>query len=389
MKIVCILTFVLGLWSILMWSCKTNTNANEIDDFDISSASDGTISDVFSDVEIVPLVFGENYPSVVRSILVADEKIFILDDKAILHVFKSDGEYLASSNEKFGNGPGEYSILMGFSWNPYTKAIEILTPDKLLTFDEKFNLLRQVNLPTKIGKDNILYDEIYDLSETRHILHTTSNGAVPYRIDLFDSESGKIIDMKSYAAEVSVKTTMQPRSFFRMSDNSTFFTTQAITDAFYCINSMDKQNNIENSMSKLLTITAGNEVTKKDVKQYDTDPAKYAEYIYNTSKNVRLRVLPNTNKIFAVYKAGNSPQSMFTVVIDRKNGESMNFKMFSDGEYIFPLLEDIDDGYAYVAIEKEELKSRPKILINKVEHADSILNTIEDESLILLKYKIR
>lgn len=384
-----ILFLAFAICSIMMESCKSKPQANNITTFDITSASECSINDVFSDVEIVPLLFGKNYPSVVRSILVADEKIFILDDKAILHIFKSDGQYLACSNDKFGNGPGEYSIMMGFSWNPYIKAIEILTPNKLLIFDETFNLLRQVNIPTKVGKDNILYDEIYDLSETRHILHTTSNGAAPYRIDLFDSESGKIIDMKSYADEVTVKTTMQPRSFYNMPDNSIFFTTQAITDAFYSLNNIDTPNDIERTLSKTITINVGNEVTKKDVKQYDAEPAKYAEYIYSTSKNVRLRVLPNSKKIFAIYKAGNTPKSIFTGIIDRKSGKSLKIKLYSEGEYAFPFLEDVDESHAYAAIEKEMLENRAKILINKAEQADSILNSIEDESLVLLKYKIR
>lgn len=374
---------------LILSSCGSESTSVDIPNYDVSSAKDGTIYDVFANVEITPLQFGENYPSVTQSLLVTDGKIFILDNKAILHVFSSDGNYMACSKAKFGNGPDEYSILMGFNWNPYIKAIEILTPDKLIIFDESFNLLRYSNLPTKVGKDNILYDEIYDLSSTKHILHTTNYGGAPYRIDFFDSESGKVIASKSYANDVSVRTTMQSRSFYPMPDGSIFFTSQAITDALYTFPGDIKDANFSNSLIKSMSITTDNEVTKGDVSPYDSDPAKYAKFLFDTSKRVRLRVLPNSTKIFAIYKAGDSTKSMFTAVIDRNSGESIKIKTFCDGEYKFPLIEYVDETYAYAVLEKETLETRHELLMNNSRETDSILNTIEDESLVLLKYEIK
>ncbi|MCM1355046.1 MAG: 6-bladed beta-propeller [Staphylococcus sp.] len=358
--------------------------------YDVSEENEGGISSVFSGVELIPLQFsGESYPSVVRSVLVADGKIFVLDDKAILHVFKDNGEYVASSYEKFGNGPGEYSILTGFTWNPYFKAIEILTPDKLLSFDEGFNLLKEAKLPTKVGKDNLLYDEVFDLSETRHLLHTSSLSVAPYRIDLFDSAKEEVIDSKSYIEDVQVRTTMQTRSFFTMPDNTTVFTSHAITDAVYGFHGLDENDKIDDNMMKIFTIHANNEITADDINPYSSDLRKEAEYVLNTNKSVRLRILPNSKRLFVLYKNGTSMKSMLTTVIDRGSGEHFNIKLYQDGEYSFPLIQDIDEEYAYAAIEKVDLESNPKLLTDKAENIGSLLNGIDDESLIVLRYKIR
>lgn len=385
-----LIIFISVAFSLCLFSCKENRETEGIKSYDVSEESESGISSVFSGVELIPLQFtGDSYPSVVRSVLVADGKIFVLDDKAILHVFKDNGEYVASSYEKFGNGPGEYSILMGFTWNPYSKAIEILTPAKLLSFDEGFNLLNEAKLPTKVGKDNLLYDEIYDLSETRHLLHTGSLSVAPYRIDLFDSATEEVIDSKSYADDVQIRTTMQPRSFFMMPDNTTVFTSHAVTDAVYSLSMLENTDGIDGSMKKLFAIHAGNEVTADDLGPYDSNIAKEAEYLRNTDKNIRLRILPNSKRLFVLYKSGNSMKSMWTVVINRDSGEHLTVRLFSDGAYRFPLLEDIDEDYAYAAVEKESLAVSPELLMDKAQNIDTLLKGIDDESLIVLRYKIR
>lgn len=385
----CSLLSILLLLTLI--SCKDRGEyANENHTF--SSTSSASISDIFSDVEIIPLNFsGNSYPSVVERMLVNDNYIIILDDKKILHVFKPNGSYIASSNEKIGNGPGEYSVLMGFTWNPYTQFIEVLTPNRLYSYDEKFNLKNAAKLPTKIGENGLLFCEIFDLSATRHLLLPTSMSDKPHCVMDYDSSKGVIVEKNSYSEDIIAPITMQPRCFFLMRDNTLLFIPPVLTDGLYTVNGVQSVDNGGVSLQKEITLHTENDLLKEDIQAYENSQRSLNNYLISSDKNIRLRVFPNSKKIIASYKFKNgcTMRDMFTAIIDRQTKKVNTIKLFSDDSYQFPFIEDIDEEYAYAIIEKEILETRPKLLMNHSANIDSVLNTIEDESLVLLKYKLK
>lgn len=383
------LTSILLLLTLI--SCKDRDEyANE--NYTFSSTSSASISDIFSDVEIIPLSFsGNSYPSVVEHMLVNDNYIIILDDKKILHVFKPNGCYIASSNEKIGNGPGEYSVLMGFTWNPYTQFIEVLTPNRLYSYDEKFNLKNTAKLPTKIGENGLLFCEIFDLSATRHLLLPTNMSDKPYCVMDYDSSRGLIVEKSSYSEDIIAPITMQPRCFFLMRDNTLLFIPPVITNALYTVNGIQSIDNRGISLQKEIALHTEKDLLKEDIQTYEDSQRNLNNYLISSDKNIRLRVFPNSKKIIASYKFKNgcSMKDMFTAIIDRQTKKVITIKLFSNDSYQFPFIEDIDEEYAYAIIEKEILETRPKLLMNHSANIDSVFKTIEDESLVLLKYKIR
>ena len=155
----------------------------------------GDIRDVFSSVELIPLEFtGEHYPQNVRRLKMTDSLILVFDMNNRLTVFGGDGKYLSSSNEKFGQGPEEFSICLGYGWNPYSREIEILGFSKIMFYDKEFNYVRSCPTPNIPGKQIIT--KIFDLSPTRHVL--LNNDADDPNIYLFDSEKGEILDKNTY-----------------------------------------------------------------------------------------------------------------------------------------------------------------------------------------------
>lgn len=100
-----------------------------------------------------------------------------------------------------------------------------------------------------------------------------------------------------------------------------------------------------------------------------------------------MRVLPSDNKLVIIHKTGNSIDRMKTVVVDRKTGESRQLAMYKDRKNVFPLIEAIDNEYAYAIAEKETLEVFPELLLNKT--AGDALSGIEDESLVILRYKLK
>lgn len=380
-------SLILILFLIALVSCKDNHESIS-EEYTFSSTSSASISDIFSDVEIIPLNFsGDNYPSVVERMLVNDNYIIILDDKKILHLFRPNGNYIASSNEKIGNGPGEYSVLMGFTWNPYTRFIEVLTPNRLYSYDENFNLKNTAKLPSKIGENGLLFYEIFDLSTTHHLLLPTGMSDKPYCVMAYDSSREEIVEKSSYSEDIIAPITMQPRCFFLMRDNTLLFIPPVITDALYAVNGGESGI----SLQKEISLHTEKDLLKEDIQAYENSRSSLNNYLISSDKNIRLRVFPNSKKIIATYKfkSGCSMKDMFTAIIDRHTKKVITIKLFSDDSYQFPFIEDIDEEYAYAIIEKEILETRPKLLMNNSANIDSILEKIEDESLVLLKYKLR
>ncbi|MDE5555458.1 MAG: 6-bladed beta-propeller, partial [Muribaculaceae bacterium] len=163
-----------------MFACQSSEKEQQ-DAVALAPYALSSIEDVFSDVEIVPLLFeGETYPSVANQVQVSDDYIFVGDNKKQIHVFDKDGHYVSCSSWVRGGGPGEYDMMMGFSWNPFSKSIQLLTPHKLMQYDVNFNPIGEIALPTKLGEDNLILDQIYGLSKYNNLLLPTGTSERPY-----------------------------------------------------------------------------------------------------------------------------------------------------------------------------------------------------------------
>lgn len=49
---------------------------------------------------------------------------------------------------------------------------------------------------------------------------------------------------------------------------------------------------------------------------------------------------------------------------------------------------DVDDKFAYTVVDKETLMNQPSLLLDKSEQISEISDSIEDELLLVLKYRI-
>lgn len=107
----------------LLSSCRAEISKYDV--LDLSTAECASIDDIFADVKLTPLLFEKDtYPSVVTQIKIAGDVILVRDKQNIIHVFDKTGHYVSCSAEKYGNGPNEYSVLLGFGWNPYSNLLK-------------------------------------------------------------------------------------------------------------------------------------------------------------------------------------------------------------------------------------------------------------------------
>ncbi|MDE6369166.1 MAG: 6-bladed beta-propeller [Muribaculaceae bacterium] len=244
-----------------------------------------SIEDVFSDVEIVPLLFeGETYPSVANQVQVSDGYIFVGDNKKQIHVFDKDGRYVSCSSWARGGGPGEYDMMMGFSWNSFSKSIQLLTPHKLMQYDVNFNPVGEIALPTKLGEDNLIFDQIYGLSKYNNLLLPTGTSESPYCGYVFDAATGKVTDSFDYSADVLVPITMQEQCLFRIGGDKIYFVAPAITGKVFSLSDGQLKNEITFSYDSDF-------ISKADISKYEGNEDGLGRYLMECDKSIPVRVM--------------------------------------------------------------------------------------------------
>lgn len=110
--------------------------------------------------------------------------------KGVLYVYDYSGHFLGNSKNVRGKGRGEFNIMTGYTYNRYSKQIEVLTPVDLLFYDTNFRFLGKKRIPTEYPEQNkkgTFFRQICDISESRHIMLTSPLENRQNELVLFDS----------------------------------------------------------------------------------------------------------------------------------------------------------------------------------------------------------
>ncbi len=144
------------LCTLFIISCNqpiVNQN-NTVRRIDLKEATSPSYYDYFSKIEIIPLETSEK--SLIKFVderLYYNGKFYILDgsQRKIL-VFDRKGNFLYDIN-KHGNGPGEYTELYGFYFNPFTGDLDLLSPmEGILRYDSLGeNFREKIPLPLTVS----------------------------------------------------------------------------------------------------------------------------------------------------------------------------------------------------------------------------------------------
>lgn len=350
--------------------------------YNLSKTSQGSIDDVFCDLEVIPLFFdGDRYPKNVMNVTVSDSYIFILDINRIFHIFSAEGKYLSNSSSKIGQGPGEYSILMGYSWNPYSKMIEILTPDRLLFYDIDFNFKKSCAVPSNTNK-NLIFGQVGDLSANEHILLPTGISENPDRVMFYDSSTEKITSESDYSKDVIAPSGFGSKFLFHDKD-SVLFCPPAMTPYIYNIskNTLDRPV-IEFEYGK-------NAITRHDVEEHNSSEEELRNYLMTCHKDIRMANFITTPKIFTLFKHGNKLSDTFVVITDRINHKSISINLYTNNEQSFPIIYDSDSSFVYSVIDKSSLLNSTNLMLGDKKEIAEKISKIDDEDFVLLKYKVK
>lgn len=228
-----VLLFVL----VVLPGCKNeNYSLPGIENYNLEKNKEGFINDIFEDVELVPLRFEkETYPNSIITLDISDSIILLRDRNQLVHLFDSKGNYISCSKSKYGNGPGEYDILMGTFIGKIADEIVFLTPFRMIVYDRYFNVIRESHLPTKIGDNALLYNHGYNLGDNKYLLLPSPTSDDPLRIDGYDSEKEQIINSTQYSTDLTVFAGMQSQCFFCLPDSLLLFCSPAFSNYMYQI----------------------------------------------------------------------------------------------------------------------------------------------------------
>ena len=375
---------LLVIVSLLLSSCQEQRNTS-IPIIDLAQAKQSSIENVFTNVEIIPLQNKvDKYLPDVNVMYVTDDGFIVCDSRNIVYSFTKDGKYISDSENKFGNGPGEYSIVTAFSYNPYSKLVEIATPRKLLFYDKSFSLKKEMELPTKMsnnGKDLRFFGHIYDLAENRHVLLPDQVSNDKHTMMLFDSSSSKVLKTLDFDEDILADINMQTHCFFNYDEGQVSFLPPFLSTAIY---SFDKDNF---ELSKRFEVKFGNQgLSQADFRKFGKDKEKLKAYLMSCDKEIPVTEMELKNHIVFVIKKENDLRKWFTLIYNKSSKQILKINNFSDKTLAFPIVKYVDKHHLYGVVEKKMLPDILKLYREKGVHV--ISNDIADADYYVLKYSL-
>ncbi len=353
---------------------KNNTTCDKIS---FSNVPYCESKDILSEVEIIPLTFSDiNYPKNIKNFYVFKDKTIVQDIRNYIFIFDPNGFPLSNSVGKIGNGPGEYSIVTGYAYNPYSSLIEIVTPDKMLFYDDSFNYIKGVKVPSSAGgegKKPVYFQFVYDISDSEHFIIPSGISENSDEIWLFNSESGEVMKKISFGRGAVASISMQDHCFFK-SDNSILFTPPLLSKYIFEITPDDNYN--LKPIYEYKYMADGEDFNK--LIDFREANEKNAYQLLMSDLPIPVRTVITDKYIIETVKQGNDVKNMYALFYDRISGNVKKCHLYNDSSIILPLLGYSDNTHVYSIIEGNKAKE----FVSNIERQDikvSGKESIKDE----------
>lgn len=383
-KSICIFV-LLGLFALVVSSCQTHEN-EQGDVVDLCHPQDVAENQVFSNVQVMALEDKDgNYLSNVQELVSEDGYLIVLDSKGVLFVYTADGKYVSDSKNKIGHGGNEFSIITAWTYNRYTKNIEIVTPLHLLSYDIHFNLKKKVKLPTRMATNNqksIIFCHIFDLSENLHILIPTLVSQDAYTYLLFDSFTSQIVRKYNFESDAKVDVNMQEQCFFDGKGSEISFVPPFMAQYIY---TFDKE---MQEFSKKYRLLFGKDVlTEDDVRKFGDNDKQKQSFLLNTDKEIPVSCFDASEYLAVFMKKGRKLSDCFTLFYDKSSKQVARVNQFTDKKMSFPLVKYADANCLYASVDGKALDGILEHLNKQGIKVEA--NKQEKGSIYVLKYYLK
>ena len=344
----------LVLFLLIIVSCSHEERVGAEISFDEAEVSN--VQHFFSHAKIMSLKEnGGPFLSDVSALEVYDDYMLVCDKRYILYLFSRDGNCISNSEDKIGHGEDEYSIITAYTFNQYSKCIEIVTPKDLLFFDINFKLKKRVPVPTvfsNTGEDFVFYGKICDLSSNLHLLIPTGISKDCNRICVFDSNKKEIVKTLSYDDDVISNITMQTNCLFTLQNEKLSFCPPCITNYLY---TFDKKSL---TLEKNYYIDFGkNGLTASDVNQFGDNDNRRSEYLLTCEKAMPIKTFYVGSHVVFLVKVNNDIKKWYTLIYDTTTQKLSSIQNYDKKEIKFPGLLSACGNSLFSAVEIRQLKS--------------------------------
>lgn len=372
-------------------SCSHESKQCAEETYDTDNATYVSITDLFKSVETTELKYDGKgvYPKYVQKFSTDSNIIVVRGDRDLLYLFDNNGRMIASSNNKLGEGPAEYNGIQGYSWNPFSKLIQIMTDKKIMFYDTAFNYIKEILLPIKpydqkTQPKGLYFCEIQDISESEHILSPTGNSPEPYRYIVFDSDANEVKYDFSYSDDMIGGASMQNTNFFLLPDGKILCRPTGQLPYIYEVG-LNKEEKLK-PIIELKQSSSG--ITRKDIEAHSGSDTELAKYWMNTTRKIPINVMPTQDWIMLNFKEGNNLRTMSSTLINRKNGAMRSIRFFDGVKRTFPMIEQVEGDTAYAILDKATLIDNPSLLLKDSAQLSRV-ESFNDDNFVLLKYTIK
>lgn len=380
-----LLTTLLG--AILLSCSKGPERLSDAREFyDLSDYEMAKVEDKLELAEAVHLLFeGETYPKRPTFINFLDGNIVIEESEEKIHVFSDNGHYIGCSDSRRGQGPGEFTMLIGHVVNPFTHTINVMTMMKMMSYDNGFTCCgRETELPTRVGRANkLLFDDGIALSDSLYLLHS-SLVTTPYQIMVYDASTGEDLKEWSYDNDVVTYLHDEKKKFFRMPDGEVLIAGDGYTPFIYGVDC--KGDSLYKAIEfKYNEKTMTDHVTVDDFrKNHDIAKQYYESYEVPQFQMVNSKFI-----LTGIQNGTNFRKDYYMIISDRSSGKNYRVNYVEDGDLKIPFIHTVDEDYVYSVSRKMDILDNSGYLLDKADKAEELLSGIDDEDLVLLKYRIK
>lgn len=305
----------LTLFSLVSVSCSNPGEA--VDSINLNDTQEKAVHEIVDSVTIIPLKDnGKPFFPALEDLIVTESYFIGRDGFQNIFVFDRDGNIHADSRNMVGHGHGEYYILMGYTYNPFSNTIEVLTPLEMKIYDLDFNFIKSVSLGTKYpttDSEKGFYDKIYDLEANMHALIRSNIGEHTRYVAFYDSAKEKVVGKYDYSDDIRTDLSMQIRCFYSASD-TIYFYPPGVGEYVY---SLDPNSLSFHRIKRLVDYATFNDGDKNE------------DYMLTSSELMPIRFLCTDNHYFFLTKEGNTLSDMSLIVRDKK-GESAKIPLKKD-----------------------------------------------------------
>lgn len=369
-------------------ACQNNKMDKGTIKIDLSKGSLSNIEDVFSEIDICYLDSTEDaiISGVVLSCQMNDDIMIVEGSEGILYVYDYFGHYIGSSKRTKGNGHGEFNVFTGYSYNNYTKRVEIVTPNELLFYDTSFNFLGKKKIPTESPQKDLngtFFRQIYDISESKHILLTSPIERKRNEFFTFDSNIAKEEDNISYNSYEIAEISMQEQSFYELNKTQYLFFPPCLTNKAFIYDNNSRK------IKPYIEYIGTDLINTEDVKQYKNNRNKMLEYLtFKCEKIIPLRGLGNNDVIYTFFKAGGTTRETYTSIFYIKDKTSKNLKNRTETTVKIPVFNKIKGDTLYALVTPEDVKKMKHLSILNQKSKQLIEKASDETNYALARYTL-